>query len=1256
MAILPLGNVVLLLHCDDGSTSTTLADATRYAQTAKCYGTCSPSAAQSMFGGGSVKTGNGNGNFFAVGTNQTMDFGTDDFTIEGFVYPVSQGGDGGAIVGRWDGTNNDFLLARNADGSMGVYLNGSLILTTSAGDLPLNTWTHIALARSAGTVYAYIGGTGKASAAFTAAVNCTHGVPLYFGQGNQSGGATWLEAYYDEIRISNGVAQYTGDFTPPAAPFGAAPTDPNFSQVALLLHFEGANGSTTLSDSSRNNVTVTPIAAAAITTANRKFGASSGTFDGSSGLGIPGAALPFGSQDWTWECWSYCTAVGSGNCFMRGDDGGADHAQEQGLVIRWGSGSYVVTVSGTIVINDSSNFGMLKQGQWQHIAVVRQGTSVKWYVDGQLAVSGTYSGSIPAPVQYKIGMDAYNVSSGNGFHGQMDDVRVTIGTARYLTTFTPPASAFPDSTGGSAVDPLFGNVKALLHLDGPNGSTTFTDVTGNAWAAEGSPAISTGQFKFGGASLHLDGSSLLRSPPSTGFAFGASDFTVETWVRGSSSQVSNYPDIAYSNPATNFGANAWELSLDHAVSPGACVLWCGNFSTSTPLLKGTTSLKDDAWHHVAITRQGNTFRMFIDGLLQASTTFSGAFNGTTAVSMGLGGAPGYTSNCMTGYVDDFRVTNGSARYVDNFTPPTTPHPDSQGSVPVDAHFANVALLLHGDGADNGTVFIDSSSYGHALSVGGSPKTSTTAPKFGSASIAFSGTGTGNDQPGAAVDYLDLAADTSTAVGSDDFTVETWVKLNAIPPQYGAIFDCRPPSTNGLYMALFVQSNGALLFYVNGGNALSTGQTLSTGVWTHVAVVRRGGVTTIYIGGVAAGTYNDSNNYVNNRMRIGGSGYGNYLGLNGNLDEFRFTPGVARYSGNFTPPSAAFPDYSSGDPYANNVSLLLHGDGANGSQVFIDSSSYGHSVVATGNCVISNTNPKFGTGCILSQGAWADHLQVQNGPEFDLAAGNFTLEGWMLVTGIGYSGGSLINRWGTGPSTNPDWIVYISQSRNLGFYVNGSAVIPETSSTYMPDDGKYHHVAVTRQGSTVRLFLDGVIIATATFTGTIQNSVSQPIRTHIWNDFTNSRLDGRLDEIRVTKGVARYVANFTPATAPFPDPTPAPVVKKVTKLVGVPQRIFKQIRALAPTGTKRLFRVHRMTDYYDGGTGSISGKVTVDDNPDSRKVRLYDLRSGRLLRTTWSAADGTYRFTGLDPAREYFVVGHDFTRTYNAVIQDMVKPV
>lgn len=79
------------------------------------------------------------------------------------------------------------------------------------------------------------------------------------------------------------------------------------------------------------------------------------------------------------------------------------------------------------------------------------------------------------------------------------------------------------------------------------------------------------------------------------------------------------------------------------------------------------------------------------------------------------------------------------------------------------------------------------------------------------------------------------------------------------------------------------------------------------------------------------------------------------------------------------------------------------------------------------------------------------------------------------------------------------------------------------------------------------------------------------------------------------------------------------------------------------------------DYITGGSGVISGTVTIENIPGSRRVRLYRKHDGMLIRETWSAANGAYSFTNIDPAWEYFVVAHDHLRVYNGVIQDMITP-
>ena len=91
------------------------------------------------------------------------------------------------------------------------------------------------------------------------------------------------------------------------------------------------------------------------------------------------------------------------------------------------------------------------------------------------------------------------------------------------------------------------------------------------------------------------------------------------------------------------------------------------------------------------------------------------------------------------------------------------------------------------------------------------------------------------------------------------------------------------------------------------------------------------------------------------------------------------------------------------------------------------------------------------------------------------------------------------------------------------------------------------------------------------------------------------------------------------------------------------------------GTSVRGQTYRL-DIADSGTGVISGVVTIENIPGTRKVRLYRKHDGRLVRETWSTVTGHYSFTNIDPALEYFVVAHDHLRTYNAVVQDMLVPV
>lgn len=128
-----------LLHFDGSNGATTIPDTSKTALNSVCVGTCALSTAQKQFGTASLKTGSANGNYLKLGAGKTaLDFGSSDFTVEAWVWPVSQGADYGAIFGRWDdaSSNKDWLVWRAADGSVNVSINGSQVVTGAAGDLP----------------------------------------------------------------------------------------------------------------------------------------------------------------------------------------------------------------------------------------------------------------------------------------------------------------------------------------------------------------------------------------------------------------------------------------------------------------------------------------------------------------------------------------------------------------------------------------------------------------------------------------------------------------------------------------------------------------------------------------------------------------------------------------------------------------------------------------------------------------------------------------------------------------------------------------------------------------------------------------------------------------------------------------------------------------------------------------------------------------------------------------------------------------
>jgi alkaline phosphatase len=215
---------------------------------------------------------------------------------------------------------------------------------------------------------------------------------------------------------------------------------------------------------------------------------------------------------------------------------------------------------------------------------------------------------------------------------------------------------------------------------------------------------------------------------------------------------------------------------------------------------------------------------------------------------------------------------------------------------VDPNFANVTILLHFDGTNNSTSIVDSSSGARSVTANGDAKISTAQSKFGESSLLLLGNS----------DYLTSSANSVFAFGTGAFTIEAFIKMTNFSNQFNTVVGTRSePSNSTSAWGLSVLSSGALSFYTNGALS-SAGSRFSAGTWYHVAAVRQSTTLTLYIDGTSVASGSNSMNFTNAGLYVGSVGPNNEF-FNGNIDELRLTKGVARYTANFTPPTAPFPD-------------------------------------------------------------------------------------------------------------------------------------------------------------------------------------------------------------------------------------------------------------------------------------------------------------------------------------------------------------
>jgi hypothetical protein len=299
--------------------------------------------------------------------------------------------------------------------------------------------------------------------------------------------------------------------------------------------------------------------------------------------------------------------------------------------------------------------------------------------------------------------------------------------------------------GTTTGDVYYPQTSLLMHFNGTNGSTTMTDSSKNnvSFTVNGNSQISTAQSKFGGASILFDGTGdYLSSPSTSNFAFGTGDFTIECWAYKNSG--TNNGILHLSSTAGGLQANSSTNLAIALFSTGTGTFYANNTSYNTSAFTNTTN----TWNHYAIVRSNGVTKLYFNGNLVTDIGTSGAITDTTNYTGTYLAIGGYysTSYLWNGYIDEFRITNGVARYTSNFTPPTAQFLDSAGDA-------------------NSSVVVNSTATGFAIGTGG-----INGAQLAKAWVNFNGTGTV-----AIRDSYNVSSITDNGVG--DYTINYGTALN-----------------------------------------------------------------------------------------------------------------------------------------------------------------------------------------------------------------------------------------------------------------------------------------------------------------------------------------------------------------------------------------------------------------------------------------------------------------------------------------------
>jgi hypothetical protein len=662
------------------------------------------------------------------------------------------------------------------------------------------------------------------------------------------------------------------------------PGDLNFRYVSLLLPGDGTNGAqnNTFLDSSPNNFTIT-----------RNGNVTQGTFspfsqtgwsnyfNGSSHFTLSSnTAFDFGTGDFTVEGWFYLTSSAGGQTL-------------------YSLGSYAT--NGILYRTDYFQIGgftytpSLPINRWFHSAVVRSGTSLKVFVNGVSVASATNSTSVSSASGLFIGTSAHAPTTERLQQAYVSNFRLIKGTALYTSNFTPPTETLTAITNTS-----------LLTCR----SNRFVDISTNAFTitlsgtpsvqafSPFSPTVEYGSSTVGGSG-YFDGTGDYLDITSNAVLTPSGDFTIEFW--------------AY--PTTAAGTQEWYskgYGIQIYISGGNWGVALSSTNNSTYFMNNAvTPVVTNQWTHLAVTRSGNNYYFFINGVQSGSTVVTSLAPNTGTDVLRLGDWSGSAAYPVTGYISSVRFINGTALYTGTFIPSTSPL-TSVSDTQFMCNFTNAGIT--------------DATAKHVLETLGNAQVSTTQSKFGGSSMYFDGTG----------DYLKIPNNQMLKLIGGDWTIEFWMYCTGAQSASSNAIWTQDNSSGG-YSGIIISVNSSRQIQFTSSTSGSTWnylwQTIGTytdNTWNHVAITKSGSTVRGFFNGSLGLTISSFPSTIFSTSDPSLVGLYSSSFFNGYIDDFRITKGVARYTANFTPPTSAFEKLGSIPlPSPSSIEVLVVSGGGGG---------------------------------------------------------------------------------------------------------------------------------------------------------------------------------------------------------------------------------------------------------------------------------------------------------------------------------------